>query len=131
MFDEDMLSFGGDNVAVTLNEEGTAYTIKSAINENSLVNITVTRAAPGFCAGENGISTFGTDPENPWGSMRHALWPRCKVEGTILTPEREVDFTGGKAYFAHALQGMKPQHLGALLHPQFSISYIYSNTTGS
>ncbi|EFR03214.1 hypothetical protein MGYG_06214 [Nannizzia gypsea CBS 118893] len=48
IFAEDMLSFGGDNVAITLNEEGTAYTIKSAINEDSLINITITRTAPGL-----------------------------------------------------------------------------------
>ncbi|KAL1955220.1 hypothetical protein VTO42DRAFT_8932 [Malbranchea cinnamomea] len=112
LFDEDMLSFGGDNLAIQLNEEGTSYTIKSAINENSLVNITITRETPGFCVGKNGTSTFGTDPENPWGSMRHAFWPRCKVEGTIVTPEREIDFTG-KGLYIHALQGMKPHHLAA------------------
>lgn len=113
MFDEDMLSFGGDNIAVTLNDEGTAYTIKSAMNANSLVNLTITRVTPGFCVGKNGTSTFGTDPENPWGSMRHAFWPRCKVEGTIITPEREIDF-GGRGLYIQALQGMKPHHLGTL-----------------
>lgn len=111
MFDEDMLSFGGDNIAVTLNEEGTAYTIKSAINEKTLVNLTITRETPGFCIGKDGISTFGTDPENPWGSMNHLFWPRCKAEGTIVTPEREIDF-GGQAVYIKALQGMKPHHLG-------------------
>ncbi|KAK2825714.1 putative cell survival pathways protein [Arthroderma sp. PD_2] len=112
LFDENMLSFGGDNVAVTLNEEGTAYTIKSAINEDSLVNVTLTRTAPGFVAGKDGISTFGTDPMNPWGSMRHAFWLRCKVEGSIITREKEIDFTG-RGFFVHALQGMKPHHLAA------------------
>ncbi|KAF3483503.1 SVP1-like protein [Arthroderma uncinatum] len=112
IFDEDMLSFGGDNVAVTLNEEGNAYTIKSAINEDSLVNITLTRIAPGFVAGKDGTSTFGTDPMNPWGSMRHAFWPRCKVEGSIITREREIDFAGN-GFFVHALQGMKPHHLAS------------------
>jgi hypothetical protein len=114
MFDEDMLSFGGDNIALTLNEEGTAYTIKSAVNEDCLVNLTITRVTPGFCAGKDGTSTFGTDPANPWGSMRHVFWPRCKVEGTIVTRDREVDFTG-RGFFAHALQGMKPHHLGTSL----------------
>ncbi|KAI1945119.1 putative cell survival pathways protein [Ophidiomyces ophidiicola] len=110
LFDEDMLSFGGDNIAVTLNEEGTAYTIKSALNEKSLINLTVTRASPGFFAGKNGTSNFGTDPERPWGSMRHAFWPQCKVEGSIITPDGEIDFAG-RGFFVHALQGMKPHHL--------------------
>lgn len=111
MFDEDMLSFGGDNIALTLNAEGDTYSIKSAINEDSLVNINLKRAAPGFAVGQNGTSNFGTDPENPWGSMRHVFWPRCTVEGTIVTPEREIDFKG-HGLFIHALQGMKPHHLG-------------------
>ncbi|EER25005.1 hypothetical protein CPC735_016040 [Coccidioides posadasii C735 delta SOWgp] len=112
IFDEDMLSFGGDNVAITLSEDGTSYTIKSALNENSLVNLTMTRVAPGFVAGTNGTSNFGTDPERPWGSMRHSFWPRCKVEGTIITPEREINCSG-RGFFVHALQGMKPHHLAA------------------
>ncbi|KAK2738988.1 putative cell survival pathways protein [Onygenales sp. PD_40] len=112
MFDEDMLSFGGDNIALTLNAEGNAYTIKSAMNEDCLINVTLTRTAPGFAVGEDGTSTFGTDPQNPWGSMRHAFWPRCKVEGTIVTPEKEIDFKG-RGLFIHALQGMKPHHAAA------------------
>ncbi|KAK2746369.1 putative cell survival pathways protein [Myotisia sp. PD_48] len=112
LFDENMLSFGGDNVAVTLNEAGDAFVIKSAINERSLINITFERAAPGFCIGENGTSTFGTDPAAPWGSMKHVFWPRCVVKGTILTPDGELDFSG-KGLFVHALQGMKPHHIAA------------------
>ncbi|PGH14127.1 hypothetical protein AJ79_03244 [Helicocarpus griseus UAMH5409] len=112
MFDEDMLSFGGDNIALTLNPEGDTYTVKSAMNEQSLVNISLKRTAPGFVAGRNGTSTFGTDPQNPWGSMRHAFWPRCEVEGSIITPEREIDFKG-RGLFIHALQGMKPHHAAA------------------
>ena len=114
MFDEDMLSFGGENIAVNLNEEGTAYTIKSAVNEDCLVNVTMTRIAPGFCAGKNGTSTFGTDPQAPWGSMQHSFWPRCKVEGKIITKDREID-VAGKGFYVNALQGMKPHHLGMCL----------------
>ncbi|EGD90120.1 hypothetical protein H112_02593 [Trichophyton rubrum D6] len=136
IFAEDMLSFGGDNVAISLNDEGTAYTIKSAINEDSLVNVTITRTAPGFVAGKDGISTFGTDPMNPWGSMRHAFWPRCKVEGSIITREREIDFAG-KGFFVHALQGMKPHHLAARWNfvdfqsPTFSASMMEYTTPPS
>ena len=69
----------------------------------------VTRAAPGVQGGKTGTSLFGTDPKNPWGSLRHAFWPRCTAEGTITTKEGPVDFKG-KALYSYALQGMKPQH---------------------
>lgn len=111
MFDESMLSFGADNLAVTLNEEGDTYTIKSAVNEDSLVNLTFKRTAPGFVVGKDGTSYFGTDPQNPWGSMSHAFWPRCAVEGTITTKEQNFDLKG-RGLFIHALQGMKPHHAG-------------------
>ena len=109
-----MLSFGADNVAVTLSEDGTSYSIKSAVNDDSLVNLTFTRIAPGFMVGKDGTSLFGTDHENPWGSMRHAFWPRCKVEGTITTKEKQHDFTG-RGMYSFALQGMKPHHAGTSL----------------
>lgn len=109
-----MFSFGADNVAVTMNEDGSAYSIKSAVNEEMLVNLTFKRAAPGFVVGEDGNSFFGTDHANPWGSMRHAFWPRCDVEGTIVTKEKQHDFKGRGVYI-HALQGMKPHHAGMSL----------------
>ncbi|OJJ50930.1 hypothetical protein ASPZODRAFT_148330 [Penicilliopsis zonata CBS 506.65] len=112
MFDEKMVSFGADNFSVTLNDEGTAYTIKSAVNEGSLVELTFTRVTPGFVIGKDGTSYFGTDPANPWGSMRHAFWPRCAVTGTITTKEKAYDL-GGRGLFIHGLQGMKPHHAAA------------------
>ncbi|PLB42076.1 survival factor 1 family protein [Aspergillus candidus] len=112
MFDESMLSFGADNLSLTLNEEGTKYTFKSAVNDDSLINLTFTRTTPGFVIGKDGTSYFGTDPANPWGSMSHAFWPRCAVEGTISTKEKTYDLTG-KGMFIHALQGMKPHHAAA------------------
>ena len=96
---------------MTLNEDATAYTVKSATNEASIVNLTITRTAPGFQVGRNGTSYFGTDPKNPWGSMRHVFWPRCQVEGTIVTKEGNLDFKG-RGFLSHALQGMKPHHAG-------------------
>lgn len=77
-----------------------------------MVSVTVTRTAPGFQVGENGKTFFGTDPKQPWGSMRHAFWPRNKVEGSIVTKDGPIDFKG-KALFVHALQGMKPHHAAA------------------
>lgn len=111
MFDESMLAFWADNISLTLNEEGDAYTLKSAVNEDCLVNITFTRNTPGFVIGKDGTSYFGTDPANPWGSMRHAFWPRCSVEGTITTKEQNYDMKG-RGMFIQGLQGMKPHHAG-------------------
>lgn len=112
LFDEDMLSLGADNLSVALNEEGRQYTIKSAVNADNLVNLTVTQAAPGFVAGKDGTTYFGTDHANPWGSMQHAFWPRCTVAGTITTKEKTYDFNKGRGFYVHALQGMKPHHGG-------------------
>lgn len=95
-----------------LNAEGTTYTIKSMTNQQSIVNITVTKTAPGFQVGVDGKTTYGTDLANPWGSMRHAFWPKNKVEGTILTKDGPIDFKG-QALYVFALQGMKPHHAAA------------------
>lgn len=110
-FDADKLSFYADGCAITLNEEGNAYTVKSATNEASIVNLIITKIAPGFHVGKDGKTYFGTDPKKPWGSMRHAFWPRCNVEGSIITKAGELDFKG-RGFFSHALQGMKPHHAG-------------------
>lgn len=111
-FSDDMVNFYAENCAVELSEDGTAYTIKSMTNKGAIVNITVTRASPGFQAGKDGFTLFGTDLEDPWGKMRHAFWPRNKVEGTIVTDDGPIDFNG-KGLFIHALQGMKPHHAAA------------------
>lgn len=111
-FSEDKINFYAKDCAVELSEDGTTYAIKSMTNQKSIVNITVTRIAPGFQVGTDGKSYFGTDPANPWGSMRHAFWPRNKVEGTIMTQDGPIDFKG-KCLFVHALQGMKPHHAAA------------------
>jgi hypothetical protein len=111
-FSEDKTNFYADNVAVELSEDATSYTIKSMTNEASIVNLTITRVAPGFHVGKDGKTNFGTDPAAPWGTMRHAFWPRNTVEGTIVTNDGPIDFKG-KALFIHALQGMKPHHAAA------------------
>ncbi|OQE27830.1 hypothetical protein PENSTE_c004G03103 [Penicillium steckii] len=109
IFDEQMLSFAADNLTITLNEEGDSYSIKSTVNPNCAVDLKFTRKAPGFAVGKNGTSTFGTDPKNPWGSMSHAFWARCAVEGSITTKEKTYDLAG-RGVFIPALQGMKPHH---------------------
>jgi len=81
-------------------------------NQKALVDLTIKRTAPGFQIGRDGRSYYGTDPKAPWGSMRHAFWPRNSAEGTITTEDGPVDFKG-KAMFVMALQGMKPHHAAA------------------
>lgn len=108
-FDEGYHSFQADGVSVQLNEDGSAYTIKAAVNNSSLVNVKFIRSSPGFQGGKNGTSTYGTDPNEPWGSMHHHFWPRCSVEGSVITREGEVK-VDGRGMFSHALQGMKPHH---------------------
>lgn len=111
-FDKERYSFHADKCALTLSEDGSFYTIKSTTNLQCVVNLKFSKAAPGFVVGKNGSTTFGTDPQKPWGSMRHAFWPRCKVEGTFMTKEGEIDMQGSGC-FIHALQGMKPHHAAA------------------
>ena len=105
------MCFFADGCALDLNDDCTAYSIKSATNEKSILALTVKRSAPGFQVGRDGKSYFGIDLENPWGSMRHAFWPRCEAEGSIITKDGPIDFKG-RAMFVHALQGMKPHHAG-------------------
>ena len=123
-FDDQQLCFYADGCAVDLSEDGTSYSIRSATNETSIVNLKVTRKTPGFQAGKDGKSYFGTDPNKPWGSMRHAFWPRCAVEGTIITKEGVIDFKG-LGMFVHALQGMKPHHAGKdFAQPRWSVQQL-------
>ena len=121
-FDEQRLSFYADGCAITLNDSGDTYTVKSATNEASIVNLTITQAAPGFHVGKDGKSYFGTDPKHPWGSMRHAFWPRCNVEGSIITKAEDINFKG-RGFFSHALQGMKPHHAGTVSRQKLFAGY--------
>ncbi|KAF4513365.1 hypothetical protein G6O67_000643 [Ophiocordyceps sinensis] len=111
-FSEDKASFYANDCAVELSPDGNSYTIKSMTDERAIVNLKVTKTAPGFQAGQSGTTKFGTDLENPWGVLRHAFWPRCAVEGTITTKDGPIDFAG-TALYAYALQGMKPHHAAA------------------
>ncbi|KOS18338.1 Survival factor 1 [Escovopsis weberi] len=111
-FGDDMSSYIADDCAVELSPDGNSYTIKSMTDERAIVNLKVTRLTTGFHAGKTGRSLFGTDLKNPWGSMRHAFWPRCAVEGTITTEDGALDMAG-RAIFIYALQGMKPHHAAA------------------
>ncbi|CAJ0549630.1 Ff.00g032430.m01.CDS01 [Fusarium sp. VM40] len=108
-FNEDKSSFYADDCAVELSEDGNSYTIKSMNDQNAIVNLKITRTAPGFKAGATGTTLYGTDMENPWGSIRHGFWPRCTSEGSITTKDGALDLKG-KTFFVYALQGMKPHH---------------------
>jgi len=109
-FDEPQTSFYAESVAMEMNEAGDAYTIKSAKNDKCIVNITVKRQAPGFQIGKDGTTYFGTDPAHPWGTMRHAFWPRCTLTGTMQTPTKTYKMDG-MATYNYAIQGGKPHHL--------------------
>lgn len=111
-FSEDKNSFYAKNVAMELSADGKSYTIKSMTNNNSIVNLTFTQIAPGFHAGKDGYTYYGTDPKAPWGKMRHAFWPRNTVEGSIVTKDGQIDCKG-QGMFIHCLQGMKPHHAAA------------------
>ncbi|KAI1755599.1 survival factor 1 [Xylaria castorea] len=111
-FSDDKTSFYAKDCAVELSEDGKSYAIKSMNDARSIVNLKITRTTPGFVAGKDGKTLYGTDLSNPWGSMRHAFWPRCEAEGSIVTPDGPIDFKG-KAFFVMALQGMKPHHAAA------------------
>ncbi|KAH6676498.1 oxidative stress survival, Svf1-like protein [Halenospora varia] len=111
-FSEDKTGFYAENCALELSEDMKSYTIKSMTNQKSIVNLTITRETPGFKVGKDGNTYFGTDPAAPWGTMRHFFWPRCTMEGSIVTEDGPIDFKG-KAMFIHALQGMKPHHAAA------------------
>lgn len=111
-FSQDKQDFSAKEMSMNISEDGKSYTIKSTMNKESVVDLKFTQTAPGFAVGRNGTSTFGTDPQKPWGRMKHLFWPRCQVEGTILTKEGPIDFTG-RGIFIHALQGMKPHFAAA------------------
>lgn len=96
---------------MNLSEDGNSYTIKSSVSKSSIVDLKFTQISPGFVVGKDGTSYFGTDPQKPWGRMIHKFWPRCQVEGQILTQSGPVEFKG-LGMFIHALQGMKPHFAG-------------------
>ncbi|KAF3926613.1 hypothetical protein AA313_de0207797 [Arthrobotrys entomopaga] len=111
-FHNEGTSFYADNVALILSDDGGSYKIKSQADPKAHCNISFTRLSPGFMAGKDGRSTYGTDQTKPWGTMRHLFWPRCKVEGIFVIDGTQVK-VDGTGLFIHALQDMKPHHAAA------------------
>ncbi|EWC45409.1 hypothetical protein DRE_00808 [Drechslerella stenobrocha 248] len=111
-FDEARTSFYADNVGVTLSEDGGFYKVKSQADPEAFCNLVFTRLSPGFMAGTDGRTTYGTDQEKPWGEIKHRFWPRCKVEGFFVIKGETVK-VDGQGLFIHALQDMKPHHAAA------------------
>lgn len=110
-FSKDKQNFSTKDVSLILSDDGKSYVIKSTINKDAVVDLKWTQSAPGFVVGKDGNTLFGTDKEAPWGRMKHAFWPRCRVEGTVMTKNGPIDLKG-TGIFVHALQGMKPHFAG-------------------
>lgn len=85
------------------------YTLKSAVAEESVVELEVKRLTPGVIFGKDGVTLYGDAVANPWGSMRHVFWPRCSAKGTIKLKNATVEIDG-LTMFVMAMQGMKPHH---------------------
>ena len=64
-FDDQTLSFYADGCAITLNADATSYTVKSTINEASIVNLAITRTALDFVVRMIDNTYFGTEPNSP------------------------------------------------------------------
>jgi hypothetical protein len=112
-FNETKTAFFADDCAVEIGPDGESWSIKSMNDERAVINMTVHRVAPGIQIGKTGETLFGTDLSKPWGTMRHAFWPRCRGEGTIVTKDGTIDFGDSAGMYVYALQGMKPHHLAA------------------
>lgn len=116
VFDDDQYSFYADDLAVEISEDGNSFSIKSMVDPEVAVDLKFTRAAPGFKIGKDGRTGFGTDAKHPWGFIRHAFWPRCNVEGSIVVKGERwwAEGTKGKGMMVMAMQAMKPHHAGKL-----------------
>lgn len=110
-FDEENRSFAADDFSIILSDDNNSYHIVSQLDPECKVDVTVTRTVPGFKVGKDAKTGFGTDPQNPWGAIRHIFWPKAKSEGVLEVKGEKVDSTGG-AIYVMAMQSMKPHHAG-------------------
>ncbi|KAM9914386.1 hypothetical protein OXX69_000684 [Metschnikowia pulcherrima] len=109
-FRTDGANFYADNLSiVNSGANNETYTLKSAVNKDSEVDLEMTKLVPGVIFGADGTTFYGEDVKEPWGSMRHAFWPRCAAKGTIKLKNASIEIDG-YTMFVMALQGMKPHH---------------------
>lgn len=113
----DGAEFSAHGVSVSLSEDGSRYRIRANVDPCVTVDVEVVRKAEGFKIGETGTSLYGTDVDEPWGSMRHVFWPSCLVSGTITLNTAQsnavIALDSDLGMFVMALQGMKPHHAAA------------------
>lgn len=84
----DGTDFVAKDFSIVLNEDSNTYTFNSSVTPKSEVkDLKFVRVGDGIKFGKDGTTYYGTDAENPWGSMRHIFWPRCKAGGTIIIRE--------------------------------------------
>lgn len=132
------LNFYAKGLSIEL--DGSVYTIKSSVCPDLVVDLKVTRLTPGVIFGEDGLTLYGEDKANPWGLMRHVFWPRCLVVGTLDLKEDLIEING-YTMFVMALQGMKPHHAAkawnflnfqlpshAAVQMEFTTPALYANT---
>ncbi|ODQ81004.1 hypothetical protein BABINDRAFT_170712 [Babjeviella inositovora NRRL Y-12698] len=105
-------NFYAQNLSIVMTDNN-EYHIRSSVTADSVVDMKITRICPGVIFGENGTTYYGTDKAAPWGSMRHAFWPRASAEGTVKLGEQETITISGLSMYSMALQGMKPHHAAA------------------
>ena len=109
-FRTDGANFYADNLSIVHSgTDSNTYTLKLSVNPDSEVDLVVTRLVPGVIFGADGTTLYGDDLNEPWGSMRHAFWPRCSAKGTLKIKGSEIAIDG-YTMFVMALQGMKPHH---------------------
>ncbi|CCH43795.1 Survival factor 1 [Wickerhamomyces ciferrii] len=111
-------NFYASNLKIEINDEGNEYHLVSKVNPESIVDLKFSKIAPSVKIGKDGVTIYGDDVENPWGTMRHVFWPRNKVEGSIQSTKEGSTETknyeiNGFSMFVMALQGMKPHHAAA------------------
>ncbi len=88
-------NFYADDLSVELNADNTQYRLISKVNEQSIVDLTVTRLTPGAKLGDDPSTYYGDNVEQPWGSMRHVFWPRntCVGEIKVKIPKETAEKT--------------------------------------
>lgn len=80
----DGFNFEADNLKFEM-VDGRNYKLKSFVCDESIVELEVERLTDGVIFGDDGMTFYGDDINQPWGSMRHVFWPKCTVNGRILT----------------------------------------------